>query len=255
VSLHIDHEKLGAHHSGPAGRSPPSPTPPKQRGAVSTVTISSLSVIGLIILVIVIEHLAPGKWKPSTYIGAFGGKKQTVEILESFEATRALVAMQEEERARAMMEIEQYRAAQQRLTLAYQVEFERGNEMIRAGAAAAQEILRNATMAKMEGMKGRLAVSSKKDEWGMLCDLGNFLFQTPDCGDKLRLSAENDRNAMQAEIINGWKSANAQIAGMARDWAAGLLTPAELITEAKTGNPQLFVAPRNPLPPNPYRSE
>jgi hypothetical protein len=258
MSLLLDHNKLGG---GPreSNVSPPSPSAPvqpkKPRAWVSAIKVSSLSGLAVIILLVVVEQVAPARWKPSTYIGAFGGKVETVKTLESLDAFRAMTAMQEEERARGLQEVEQLRAAQERLTLAYRVEFERGNDLIRAGAAAAQQFLAQATEAKAKGMEGRFRVSAMKDEWGNLCDLGNFLFKTPNCGPKLRESAEADRNAMQAEIIEGWKSANAQIVGMAQTWAAGLVRPDELITESRLSGSRLYAAPREPIPPNPYRSE
>jgi len=230
------------------------PKPEEKRNWASSLKVSGLSVAALAVLMIGAEHIAPAGWKPSTFIGAFGGKVQTVEILESIDAVRALTAVQEQERARGMQEVEQLRAAQERLTLAYRVEFERGNELIRAGANAAQQLLASVIDAKMRGMDGGLRGAAIKDSFGIWCDFGNIAFQTPDCGPQLRASARADRDAIQAELIESWISAQERIVGIAQSWAAGLLSPQDLIAEMQQNTPHLYAAPREPIPPNPYRT-
>jgi hypothetical protein len=145
MSLLIDHQTLGADVVEQSARLPQEtpPKPPKLRPSrplSSFVKVSTLTGLGFFAVLFAAEHAAPSPWKPSTVIGAFGGNEKSAQMLASLEADRALVAMQEQEKGRALQETEILRANQERLTRAYQAEYDRGTELIKAGAAAAQQL-------------------------------------------------------------------------------------------------------------------
>jgi len=120
MSLLIDHQTLGADVVEQSARLPQEtpPKPPKLRPSrplSSFVKVSTLTGLGFFLVLFVAEHAAPSPWKPSTVIGAFGGNEKSAQMLASLEADRALVAMQEQEKARALQEAEILRANQERL--------------------------------------------------------------------------------------------------------------------------------------------
>jgi hypothetical protein len=160
MSLLIDHQTLGADVVEQSARLPQEtpPKPPKLRPSrplSSLVKVSTLTGLGFFLVLFVAEHTAPSPWKPSTVIGAFGGNEKSAQMLASLEADRALVAMQEQEKARALQEAEILRANQERLTRAYQAEYDRGTELIKAGAAAAQTLLQTSPKPAWTGSAAR----------------------------------------------------------------------------------------------------
>lgn len=257
MSLMIDSKTLGVEATEQAASRLPVEQPPPRpvrtrRGRVgSMVKVSMITGVGCVGALFAAEHLGPPEWKPSTMIGAFGGKEQTAQILASLEAARAMTAMQEEEKARALQEVEVLRANQDRLTRAYQAEFDRGTELIRAGAAAAQEVLRASTMAKMKALSGKASTANQADVFAGLCTLGAALFQTPDCSRDASNYAAVQRSEIQTEIIEGWKQAQGQINQIARSWADGLPDPLDLIAKAQAQGQAFTPKPRAPVPPRP----
>lgn len=257
MSLLIDHQTLGADALSPAPGlpQPASPPPPKRRPSrplSSLVKGSFVTGIVFFLALFVAEHAAPSPWKPSTLIGAFGGKEKAAEMLASLEAARALVAMQEQEKGRALQETEILRANQERLTRAYQAEYERGTELIKAGAAAAQQALQHITMARLEGLRGKAENANMADRAGMLCSFLELLSGNSVCSEQAHAYAAAQRADAQAEIIASFKRANAELSHIALTWAEGLPDPMHLIEQAARQGPPIFtVPPRSPIPPRP----
>jgi hypothetical protein len=261
MSLMIDHQTLGAEALEQTPRSSPEsaprpPAPPPSRPLFSFVKLSTVTVVVFFLTLVIAEHAAPSQWRPSTVIGAFGGKEKTAEMLASLDADRALVAMQEQEKARAMQEIELFRANQDRLTRAYQAEYDRGTELIRAGAMAAQEILRASTMAKIEALRGKAENSNLADRIGAACSFLEMLSGNSVCSQEAHSYAAVQRGDMQAEIIGAWKRSQGEIIQIARSWADGLPDPLHLIQQAQSQAPASFtVPPRAPTPLRPDRPQ
>jgi hypothetical protein len=252
VSLMIDPDKLGT-ELVPQSKQLPQEPPPigrLKRRPASLAKLSAFAGIGFFVLLFAAEHTAATPWRPSTMIGAFGGKEKTAEMMASLEAARALTAMQEQEKARAQQEVEVLRANQDRLTRAYQAEYDRGTELIRAGAAAAQEVLKASTMAKVHALQGKMANANLGNQASMWCKLMG-LFGGPDCSEATESYAADQRASIQREIIGGWKEANAEISQLARTWADGLPDPLELIDQAKRQGQPFNPLPRAPAPPRP----
>lgn len=260
MSLLIDHDTLGAQvleqAASPPQEAPPKPPPQRSsRAPASFIKISTLAGLGFLLTLFAAEHAAPSQWKPSTVIGAFGGKEKTAEMLASLDADRALVAMQEQERSRAQQEVEVMRANQARLTLAYQVEYERGSELIKAGANATLQLLQSVTVARLDGLKGKAQNANTADRAGFVCSLFEALSGDSLCSQDAYNYASTQRGDAQAEIIAAWKQANAELSHIARTWAEGLPDPLEFIEIANRQASQPFtVPPRAPVPPRPDRA-
>ena len=260
MSLLIDHQTLGADVVEQSARLPQEtpPKPPKLRPSrplSSLVKVSTLSGLGFFVVLFAAEHAAPSPWKPSTVIGAFGGNEKSAQMLASLEADRALVAMQEQEKGRALQETEILRANQERLTRAYQAEYDRGTELIKAGAAAAQTLLQNVTKARLDGLTGKAENANMADRAGMFCSLIEMLSGNSVCSEQAHTYAAGQRGDAQAEIIGSWKRANAELSHIALTWAEGLPDPLQLIQQAaRQGGPTFTVPPRSPTPPRPDRA-
>lgn len=260
MSLLIDHQTLGADVVEQATRLPQEapPKPPKLRPSrplSSFVKISTLTGLGFFVILFAAEHAAPSPWKPSTVIGAFGGKEKYAQMLASLEADRALVAMQEQEKGRALQETEILRANQERLTRAYQAEYDRGTELIKAGAAATQQLLQSVTKARLDGLSGKAENANMADRAGMFCSLVELFSGNSVCSQQAHAYAAGQRGDAQAEIIGSWKRANAELSHIAMTWAEGLPDPLQLIEQAGRQGPQnLTVPPRSPIPPRPDRA-
>lgn len=217
-------------------------------------TLKLFSCTGLIVLVTLFgfEHLAPPQWKPSTVIGAFDGKTQTASMLSALAAFRATNAAQQEEIARGQQNVEFMRSAQQRLTLSYQAEYERGQELIRAGAVSAQEMLRLAAEARIRGLEGKLWNAVIADKVAGACTF-LALFGAPDCASAPARWAEEQRNSALGEIMGAWRHNHAQVAAFAQSWANGLMTPAEFIANAQLSAAPFAPRAASPVPTNPYQ--
>lgn len=256
MSINLNHETLGAGAFRP-GAPPPSPARPPGKLARTlrgtAMVLSSTFVVGAI--VVVAEHVAPIDWRPSTMIGAFGGRQESARILASLDSARAMVAMQKEEEARAAQEVEALRANNERISQAYGQLFQRGTMLANHWAEGAKQTLLLNSQAKIEALKGRAEASSMKDTFGMLCDGLDILLmmgegQATGCGDMLRKSARNDRVTMQTEIVEDYKAQSVNIATSLRDWAQGLPDPAEMVAaQNKIG--QATPEQRAPVPPAP----
>lgn len=264
MSIHLDHQTLGngTLQAGPAYPPPVKPEPPRG-GAVarfvrgSVVVLSSTVVLAILMIlgVVIAEHFAPAGWRPSTLLGAFGGRKESAQMLASLDAARAMTAMQKQEEARALQEVEVVRANNERVTQAYVQLYQRGTVLAQQWGAAATDTLKMNTMAKIEGLRGTFENSATKDRLGMWCDGLDLLMQlggsqASGCGNQLRASAANDRANAQAEIVQDFKAQSAIIATSLRDWSQGLPDPAEVVAfQNKVG--QTVPAARAPAPPAP----
>lgn len=259
MTLHLDPDKLGTSFLQPGHVPQPvqtvSPPPPRASVGRSILKTSGLVTLALFGGLFILERLAPLDWRPSTMIGAFSGREQSAQILSAIEAKRAEIAVAQEEAARAQQEILVLQANNERVTKAYEALYQRGNIMAAQWAEGAKQTLMMNTQAKIEGLRGRIANSADKDRWGMLCDgmdlliaLGNG--RATGCGDQLRASARDDRQAMQAEIIADYKAQSQAIASTLRDWAQGLDDPASVVA-AKHHIDGLIPKPRALVPPPP----
>jgi len=260
MSLLIDHQTLGADVVEQSARLPQEtpPKPPKLRPSrplSSFVKVSTLSGLAFFFVLFAAEHAAPSPWKPSTVIGAFGGNEKSAQMLASLEADRSLVAMQEQEKGRALQEVEILRANQERLTRAYQAEYDRGTELIKAGAAAAQTLLQNVTKARLDGLTGKAENANMADRAGMFCSFLEMLSGNSVCSQQAHTYAAGQRGDAQAEIIGSWKRANAELSHIALTWAEGLPDPLQLIEQAaRQSSPNFTVPPLSPTPPRPDRA-
>jgi len=264
MSIHLDHQTLGngSLQAGPAHPVPVKPDLPRLSPVARVVRgtfvmLSSTAVVGVLVIggVVAAEHFAPTDWRPSTLLGAFGGRKESAQMLASLDAARAMTAMQKQEEARALQEVEVLRANNERVTQAYGQLYQRGTVLAQQWGAAATDTLKMNTMAKVEGLRGTFENSATKDRLGMWCDGFDILMQLggsrpSGCGDQLRASAANDRANAQAEIIRDFKSQSALIATSLRDWAQGLPDPAEVVAyQNRIG--QTVPTARAPVPPAP----
>ena len=266
MSIHLDHQTLGASLFQPAPANQPAmgpqgqpPRPPRSSMKTATrVIITALTssfVVGLALIVggVAAERLAPMEWRPSTLIGAFAGREEAARILTSIAAKRAEFAMQQEETARAQQEVIVVQANNERVTKAYEALYQRGNMLAQQWAEGAKQTLIIDAQGKLEGLKGRAEISQTKDKLAMFCDLATFFNPEMNCGDPLRASAKNDRGAMSAEIVANFKAQSAIIATSLQDWAQGIPDPAQLVVY-KNKIEQLHPLPRVPVPPAPIPS-
>ncbi len=257
MSIHLDHQTLGTGvlHAQPVALPVPvqrklSKTRTALRAVVAVLTTSTVVVIMLIGVVLAAERLAPLAWRPSTLLGAFGGRQEAAQILTAIEAKRAEVGMQQEEAARAQQEVIVIQANNDRVTRAYEALYQRGNMLAQQWAEGAKQTLILDTQAKMQALQGRAGVASTKDHFAMWCDLGNLFSPDIRCGDALRNSARADREAISEEIIGNFKAKSLLIATSLQDWAQGLPDPAQVVAY-KNSIEQLHPVPRLPVPPAP----
>ena len=265
MSVHLDPETLGAGVLQPVPTTSlhqvaQHPSGGNRSGALrktasltGTIFKTSAVVGGLVVLtVLCAERLAPLPWRPSTWLGAFAGRQDAAQILTAIEARRAEFAMQKEEEARAQQEVMALQADNQRVTDAYKALFDRGNLQAQTWAAGAKEALVMETQSRIAALRGRSGVSSTKDSFAMLCDLGKVFSPDITCGDDLRQSARVDRDAMTSEIVGNFKAQSLVIAQSLNDWAQGLPDPAQLVA-MKSKVDRLHPLPRAAVPPPPIR--
>jgi hypothetical protein len=222
------------------------------RGAGAAIKSSVLVGLVLVVGALGLERFGPIEWRPSTIIGTFAGREHAAKVLTAFNASRAEFAMQKEEEARAQQEVMALQADNQRVTDAYKALFDRGNLQAQTWAAGAKEALVMETQSRIGALRGRSGVSSTKDSFAMLCDLGKVFSPDIDCGDQLRQSARVDRDAMTAEIVGNFKAQSLVIAQSLNDWAQGLPDPAQLVA-MKSKVDRLHPLPRAAVPPPPIR--
>ena len=263
MSIHLDHQTLGSGvlQPGPANlpamgpqgqplRPRRSPLKTAARFTMTAITSSLVVGLGLVVVGVAAERLAPMEWRPSTLIGAFAGREEAARILTSIEAKRAEFAMQQEETARAQQEVVVVQANNERVTKAYEALYQRGNMLAQQWAEGAKQTLILDTQGKLEALRGRAEVSQTKDKFAMWCDIGSLFSPDINCGDTLRASAKSDRGAMSAEIVANFKAQSAIIATSLQDWSQGIPDPAQLVVY-KNKIEQLHPLPRAPVPPGP----
>lgn len=211
------------------------------------VSILSLAVVGTA------EHFAPMAWRPSTLLGAFGGREDSAKILASLDAARAMHAMQQQEAQRALQETAVVQANNQRISEAYSSLYQRGNMYAQSWANSAQNALQATLNLRMASLEGMATVSGKKHELGFWADGLDFLLEASGnrslgLGDQLRSSARRDREAAEAELMAGFQRQSAIVATSLRDWAQGLPDPAQVVAfQNKIG--QSVPAAREAVPP------
>lgn len=260
MSLHLDHATLGtgaAQSLGQRPNLPQVPPPPERRprwGGLAKTGIQASAVLGVLVFVFgfILERAAPYPWKPSTMLGAYGGNIESAQLLTAIDAKRAEVAMQQQEAARAQQEVIALQAANERATRAYDALFQRGTALAQQWGQGAQQTLLLDAQMRIKGLESRAEVAGAKDTLAFVCDLGAIFLQTPDCGNQVRASAESDRSAISAEIVNNYRKQSAAIATSLRDWAMGLPDPAELhIIQADAARIAISAAQRAPVPISP----
>lgn len=257
MSIHLDPETLGRVSAPqPSPSVPVVAAPPvgvarrTGRAALSLVKLSTLAVPLLLVGAFLLERFAPIDWRPSSWLGGFGGRRDAAHVLTAIEARRAEAAVLNEEQARAQQEIIALQAANERVSTAYRALYDRGSAQAQAWAAAAKEALLLETQNRVASLKGRTGNSSMKDTVAMFCDLGALVSPDITCGDPLRESAKAERDAMTAEIVANFQRQSLVIAASLKDWSQGLPDPAELVAaQHRVG--AVTAAPRAPTPPAP----
>lgn len=258
MSIFLDRETLGASalSSGPLSPMPP-PEPRGSRafarGARTVgVTVTGLG-IALLLGLIVAERFAPEPWRPSTLLGAYGGRIEAARILSAIEAKRAEAAVLAEEQGRVQQAVIALQADNDRVTKAYEALYQRGNALAQAWAQGANQILALNAQARIKGNEGRIEVASDKDKWAKWCDFGRILSEQIDCGDQLRASAHRDREAISEEIIRDYEDKAKRVAVAARSWAEGLYDPAQVVADLNRIT-KLHPLPAPPVPPAPFKN-
>lgn len=221
-------------------------------GAILGIFIKSGVMLPAFMMVVAVgaEHFAASEWKPSSMIGAFGGNKQSAEVLTAIEAQRALFAAQETEKARAQQLITATQAENERVTRAYQALYERANMMATTWAETAKETLALTMRSRYDGLRGQLANSYTKDRLAMGCDFFSMFDPSITCGDTLRESAYNDREAAVREITASYKRQLEEISATYAAWSQGVPDPATVVAY-KASFDHLYPLPaaEPPLPP------
>ena len=260
MSIFLDRETLGASalSSGPLSPMPAQPPQPRgfrafARGARTVgVTLSGLG-IALLVGLVAAERFAPEEWRPSTLLGAFGGRQQAAAILSAIEAKRAEAAVLADEQGRVQQGVIALQADNDRVTKAYEALYQRGNALAQEWARGANQILALNAQHRMAALTGRAEVSSDKDKWAKWCDFASLFSTQIDCGDQLRASAYRDRQAMSEEIIRDYEDKAKRVAVAARSWAEGLYDPAQVVADLNRIT-KLHPLPTPPVPPAPFKS-
>lgn len=261
MSIFLDRETLGASalSTGQLSPLPPGPPPPRRPATFSAIAkviggVLVSSSIALFVCLVLAERFAPEQWRPSTLLGAFGGRQQAAAILSAIEAKRAEAAVLADEQGRMQQGVIALQADNERVTKAYEALYQRGNALAQAWAQGANQLLALNAQQRMEGLKGRAEVSSDKDKWAKWCDFAGLFVQDLNCGDQLRASAYRDRQAMSEEIIRDYEDKAKRVAVAARSWAEGLHDPATVVADLHRIT-KLHPLPAPPVPPAPFKSE
>jgi hypothetical protein len=260
MSVFLDRETLGASalSSGPFSPLPPGPPGPRPRATFTAIAkVIGAVVVGgsglLFVGLIVAERFAPEEWRPSTLLGAFGGRQQAAAILSAIEAKRAEAAVLADEQGRVQQGVIALQADNDRVTKAYEALYQRGNMLAQEWARGANQILAINAQQRMAALTGRAEVSSDKDKWAKWCDFASLFSTQIDCGDQLRASAYRDRQAMSEEIIRDYEDKAKRVAVAARSWAEGLIDPAQVVADLNRIT-KLHPLPTPPVPPAPFKS-
>lgn len=247
MSIYLDPEKLGAGNVKPKATAIPESNPPitayaRPMGPIRRVfwgigfflaNFFKGGVSGLILLVltvVLLQRYGPPDMKPSAMMGEFGGNKRAAEIRAFIEEERALIAALETEKARAQQLVVATQAENERVTQAYRAQFERANMLAATWAETAKNAAAIALQVRMEGLRGRFATARTKDNFAMLCDGLSYLDPSITCGDSLRESAYNDREAATNEVMSTYRKQLQYIAATYTAWAKDLPDPAAIAT-------------------------
>ena len=260
MSVFLDRETLGAatEERGQLSPMPQGPRPPRGSGALARGAKkvgASLVGTGLVLTVTLIaaERFAPVDWRPSSFLGVYGGRIESARVLTAIEAKRAEAAVLAEEQARAQQTTIALQADNERVTKAYEALYQRGNQLAAAWAQGANQILALNAQHRMKALDGRAGVSTFKDNLAKWCDFASLFAREFDCGDQLRGSARRDREAMSEEIIRDYEDKAGRVAVAARSWAVGLFDPAEVVADLNRIN-KLHPLPPVPVPPAPLKN-
>lgn len=260
MSIFLDRETLGASALSPGQLSPLPPEPPRPRllktftaaaKVVGFVLLSSSVFLGICLLLA--ERFAPEDWRPSTLLGAFGGRQQAAAVLSAIDAKRAEAAVIAEEQARGQQAVIALQADNDRVTKAYEALYQRGNALAQEWARGANQILSLNAQARIEWLRNRGEVSGIKDKLAMGCDFVSLFTSQIDCGDQLRASAYRDRQAMSEEIIRDYEEKVRRVVQASRSWAEGLYDPAQVVADLHRIT-RLHPLPPLDAPPKPYTS-